>query len=190
MLEEIVLLLERYRYIVLFPLAIVEGPIISVISGFLCTTRMMHTYYALPVIVFGDITGDSFYYCLGRWRSNRPLPRLLRFVRPKDSKLERVRGFFESNPIRTISLSKIFLGVGLAGLFLAGNAKVPYRKFLAICLVTSIVQCGVYLSIGLLFGRAYIKIGGYLNGLTTFFIMLAIAALLFFSISTFLKKRK
>lgn len=190
MLEQIVLLLERYRYFILYPLAIVEGPILSVISGFLCTARLMHPYLALPVIVLGDITGDSICYGLGRWRSDRPVPTLLQFFRPSDGRVERVRGYFGSNPVRTIALSKVILGIGLAGLFLAGNARVPYRKFLAICLATSAVQCGAYLSIGLLCGHAYIKIGRYLDGLSTFFIMSAIAAVLFFTIRTFLKKRK
>ena len=102
--------------------------------------------------------------------------------------MDSARFFFEANPNRTISLSKVVLGVGVAGIFMAGNAKVPYNKFIRICLVTSALQYIVYIGIGLLFGQAYIQINHYLNYFASLSIIAAIAIFLFFFIKSKLKK--
>ena len=99
-----------------------------------------------------------------------------------------VRHYFDANPVRTIFLSKVILGIGLAGLYMAGNAKIPYKKFLLICLGASLFQCSVYVIIGFVFGTAYRRIGSLLNGFATFTIGAALAAAIFFFIKSRLKK--
>ena len=132
--------------------------------------------------------GDSFYYGLGRWRRGKLPPRALRLFIPGPEKLEMVRKYFDSNPVRTIFLSKVILGIGFTGLYMAGNAKIPYKRFLLICLGVSFFQCTVYVIIGFLFGTAYMQIGNLLNGFATFTIMAAVAAAIFFFIKSMLKK--
>lgn len=187
-MEQIVYLLTHYGYFILFPLAVVEGPIISVISGLLCATKILNPFIVIPVIVSGDVIGDSFYYSLGRWRSRKALPKMLRNFSPSAEKMERVNQYFDAHPIKTIFLSKVILGIGLAGLYLAGNAKIPYIKFLIICLCASLFQCSVYLSLGFLFGTAYQQIGQLLNSFATFTLMAALAVAVFFAIKSMLKK--
>ena len=187
-MEYIIYLLTQYRYYILFPLAIVEGPMITVIAGFFCANRFLNPLIVFPIIILGDITGDSFYYMLGRWGSDKLPKKIGRRFGLNSERLDRVRVFFDSNPRKTIFFSKIVLGIGVAGLFLAGNTKVPYKKFLRICLVTSILQCAVYLCIGFLFGHAYIQINHYLNYFASISIVVACALVLFFAIRSIFKK--
>lgn len=187
-MDHLISLLTHYRYLVLFPLAIVEGPIISVIAGLLCALKVLDPFLVVPLIVSGDMIGDSVYYGLGRWQSTKLPPRILKHFIPGTDRLEKTRNYFEANPIRTLFLSKIILGIGFAGLYLAGNAKVPYKKFLIICLVTTLCQCAVYVIIGFLFGAAYNWIGSLLNGFATFTIGATLAAALVFFIKSKLKK--
>ncbi len=156
-------MLLKYKYIILFPLAIVEGPILAVIAGFLCIGGYLNLFIAYPVIVFGDVVGDSITYLLGRRGIPSFLKPLVKRFRPRREKMEVVRAYFNANPKKTIALSKITLGIGIAGIYLAGNSKVPYNKFIRICLVTSAMQFIVYMGIGLLFGSAYKQIGHYLD---------------------------
>jgi len=186
--EQILHLLTEYKYLILFPFAIVEGPIIAVIAGFLCTGGFLDPLFVYPIIVLGDITGDSLCYSLGRWGKPGFLNKIGKWFGLKSDKIDRARIFFDANPIKTISLSKIILGIGFAGIFLAGNAKVPYLKFLKICLVTSAIQYTVYLTLGILFGNAYVKISHYLNNVAAICILIAIALILFFSIKSMLRK--
>ena len=65
-MDHIFSLLHDYGYYVLFPLAVVEGPILAVIAGFLCATGIMNPFLVYLFIVSGDIVGDSVCYFAGR----------------------------------------------------------------------------------------------------------------------------
>ncbi len=177
-MEHIFNLLYRYKYLVLFPLAIVEGPILAVIAGFLCTSGFLDPVIVYPVLVSGDITGDSLCYLAGRLGVPGFLVKIIKGFGMKVTNIDRVRDYFEANPNKTISLSKITLGIGFAGIYLAGNARIPYRRFIGICLITSALQFIVYLGIGLLFGDAYKQISHYMNFLTALIFVTVVAIIL------------
>ena len=187
-MEHIVYLLAQYKYLLLFPLAIVEGPIIAVIAGFLCINGFLNLFIVYPIIVFGDLIGDTICYFLGFCGVPGFLKRMAGWLGLNAKIVDRARTYFNMNPFRTISLSKISLGVGVAGIYMAGNARVPFRKFIAICLMTSLAQYCIYLGIGILFGHAYLKISRYMNAVASILIIITLAGILFFSIKSILKK--
>jgi membrane protein DedA with SNARE-associated domain len=166
----------------------VEGPIIAVIAGFLCAGGILNPWIVFPIVVAGDITGDTIVYMLGRWGKPAFLNRVGKWIGLSPGKIERVREIFTVNPVRTISLSKIVLGIGVAGIFLAGNARVGYQKFISICLVTSAAQYIIYLGIGLLFGDAYKQISHYLDLFAAVSVTAGAAIILFFIIRSIRKK--
>ena len=65
-MDHIIYLLNEYKYMILFPLAIVEGPILAVIAGFLCMRGILNIWLVLPVIVLADMVSDSACFFLGR----------------------------------------------------------------------------------------------------------------------------
>src|ERR1700730_3666378 len=65
-MDHIIYLLDEYKYFILFPLAIVEGPILAVIAGFLCMRGILNIGLVLPVIVLADMVSDSACFFLGR----------------------------------------------------------------------------------------------------------------------------
>ncbi len=185
-MDHLLSLLFSYRYLLLFPLAILEGPMLSVLCGALCATGFFHPIIVFPLVVCGDVTGDSLYYALGRWGVPAFAQRLgIRFT---SQKIETIRSYFETNPVKTISLSKVVLGVGIAGLYLAGNARVPYKVFVCTCLLTSMAQFIVYLTLGLCLGQAYIRINQYLSVVTSIIIVLALSFTIFFFLKSILKR--
>jgi len=187
-LETIFYLLLKFRYIILFPLDVVEGPILAVITGFLCTEGYLNIFIVYPIIVLGDITGDTICYMFGRWGMPRFLKRFIEKLGLKPGNIDKVRIYFDANPKKTISLSKITLGIGIAGIYLAGNARIPYHRFIRICLITSALQYIIYLAIGLLFGSAYKQISNYLNFFAAFTIVTFLSIILFYIIKSIRKK--
>ena len=173
----------------LFPLAVVEGPILAVIAGFLCIQGFLNPLIVYPIIVLGDICGDSLIYALGRWGEFRRHHWWERLIGLNQEKIERARRYFNANPVKTVSLSKLILGVGVAGIFLAGRSRIPYRIFIAVCLGTSAAQYIVYLGIGLLFGRAYKEINLYLNYVATATIVLSFTFLFVYILKSLDKRR-
>lgn len=169
-------------------MAIVEGPIIAVIAGFLCTTKFLNPFIVFPIIVIGDIIGDSLCYALGRFGAPPILKNVVKRIGLHPENMQAIRSYFGANPTRTISLSKITLGVGFAGIYVAGNSKIPYKKFISVCLLTSALQYVVYLSIGLLFGSAYRQIDHYMDIFTALTIVIVLTVLLFIFIKSKRKK--
>lgn len=187
-MDHIIQLLLQYKYFILFPLAIIEGPIIAVICGFLCINNILNPFIVFPIIVAGDMVGDSLVYLLGRFGIPPFLKRIAIKLGFKPEKVQKVRAYFNTNPIRTISLSKITLGIGFAGIYLAGHAKIPYPRFIIISMFTSALQYVVYLGIGLLFGHAYKQINNYIDFLTALVVIIALSVGIFLYVKSKRKK--
>ena len=92
-MEHILLLLTQYKYLLLFPIVVIEGPFITMISGFLMSTGVFNFFIAYPLIVLADLTGDAIFYCLGRWSGKSLLKFTARFGVTAE-KLESAKKYF------------------------------------------------------------------------------------------------
>jgi membrane protein DedA with SNARE-associated domain len=155
--------LLHYKYFLFFPIVVVEGPIITIIAGFLSSLGQMNFYLAYLLAVAGDLTGDSLYYCLGRWGGNPYLARWIKYLGLTKERLAHLEGYFSHHAGKTLVLTKFTQGIGFAVLTAAGLAKVPYRKFLWYNLLPTIPKSFVLLLVGFYYGKAYLRINEYLN---------------------------
>lgn len=162
-METIIPLLEHYKYAILLPLAIIEGPIIMVIAGFLVTLGLMNAFFVYVIVVAGDIVGDSLAYGVGRWGGSW-IHRLGAKIGITSEKIREAREFFNTRHTKAIVMSKLIHGVGVAGLIAAGTLKIPYLRYLRSCLFVSLPQTGLLLIIGVFFGHAYVQIEKYFSG--------------------------
>ncbi|MEO5635192.1 MAG: VTT domain-containing protein [Candidatus Paceibacterota bacterium] len=151
-------LLLTYKYFILLPLAIIEGPIIAVVCGFLITLKIFNPLLVYIILIIGDLVGDAFIYYIG-YRGKG----LLRFFKITDEKLEKAKLYFKDNHKKAIIMSKLIHGIGFTGLIAAGASRVPYGKYFRTCVIISLIQSVIMIMIGVLFGHAYVRIGKYLN---------------------------
>lgn len=163
-LGHIIGLLETGGYILLFPIAVMEGPIVSVIAGFLASLGIFNLFVVYTIIVVGDILGDAFWYLLGRfggnWRYTQPIKKLFKLT---PERIESTKHKFQTHRYKMMMASKLIHGVGSAGLFTAGLVRVPYPMFAVTCLVVTLVQAALFVGLGYFFGEAYEVIGQYLD---------------------------
>lgn len=163
-LEQAISLLETYGYLLLFPIAVMEGPIITVIAGFLVSLGIFNLFAVYAIVVVGDILGDAFWYLLGRfgsgWRYTRPIEN---FFGLTPERIETTRQKFEHHRFKMILASKLLHGVGSAGLLTAGIVRMSYLTFAATSLAISLGQAAIFLALGYFFGEAYGVIGQYLD---------------------------
>lgn len=162
-LSTVIQWLIHYRYFLFFPIVVVEGPIITIVAGFLASLGQMNFYMAYILAFTGDLVGDSMYYCLGRWGSNPYLARWIKQLGLTKEKLAHLESYFVRHAGKTLILTKFTQGIGFAVLIAAGLARVPYRKFLWYNFLPTIPKSMILLLVGFYYGKAYLRINDYLN---------------------------
>ena len=180
---QLISLLVAYKYFILFPIAIFEGPIAIVVSGVLVSLHILNPLIVYVIIVAGDIIGDAMFYAIGRFGSKRIT---IWFTRLFKTDINAVTIFFHENVKKTLVLSKIIHSIGLGGIIVAGIVKIPYRTFFSVCLVVSLAQSLILLSLGIIFGSSYVLIEQYLGYTMA---LISTAALVLFTWWVLVKRR-
>jgi len=178
-------LLIAYRYAIFFPLTVVEGPIVTIIAGFLVSLGYMNFLIVYVIAVVGDVVGDVLYYALGRWGSGRIFSRGS-FFGIKVGQLERVEKHFGAHAGKTLLFGKWTHSVGAIILTAAGMAKMPLDKFVFYNTAGSIPKSLALMLIGYYFGRAYQQIDKYFGYASlAMLLIIAVAVAAYFLIKRF-----
>jgi membrane protein DedA with SNARE-associated domain len=161
--QQIIILLATYKYFFLFPVVVVEGPIITVIAGFLSSLGHLNIFITYMVVVAGDIAGDSMYYAFGYYGRRRFIERWGRFLGITLERVQRLEKHFKKHSGKTLITGKLSHAIGAVVLVAAGIAKVPFGKFFWYSLLSTLPKSLILLLIGFYFGEAYNKIKMYLD---------------------------
>jgi membrane protein DedA with SNARE-associated domain len=175
-LSHVLQLLLHYKYELLFPLAVVEGPITTVLGGFLASSHHLNIYAVFLIVVLGDLIEDTFFYVLGRLGGVRLARTYGHYIGITEQRILNLEQHFVKHTGKTLIVGKITHGLGFTVLFSAGTAKVPYPKFMVYNLVSVMLKSLILVVVGYYFGYAYERIDAYLNYST--YILLVLAALL------------
>ncbi len=149
--------LLQYRYAILFPLVIIEGPIVTILAGFLASLGQFNLFICYPLIVVGDVIGDLFMYAQGRWGGKPVVERWGRRFGIKPDLVERLEEHFKKHPGKTLVFGKISHFLGGPVLIAAGMARMSLPKFLWFNFLATLPKSLVLLLVGFYFGEAYAK---------------------------------
>lgn len=182
--------LLEYRYLIAYPLAIVEGPVVMMIAGFLVRLGLFDFWPIYLTMMAGDLTGDVIWYFVGR-KGGRPLiERYGHFVNVTPENVDRAESFFQKHQTKILWISKLTTGFGfaIATLIAAGAARVDFRKYMTINILGEFVWAGFLFGIGFAFGHLYTLID---KGLRWGFIIgvVIVGIALVAGFSKFMKKR-
>lgn len=148
-------LIIQYRYWILVPLSIIEGPVVAFIAGTLASLHYFNIY-ALGLIFFlRDMGMDGFYYCLGYfgWKTSFA-KRMLGKLHVTEEHLKEVDRKWEEHPARTMFIGKLSYGIAAAFIVAAGMVKMRLRTFFKYGAIVAIAQYGTLLLLGYLWGNA------------------------------------
>jgi membrane-associated protein len=171
-------LLTDHGIVILALLAIVEGPIVTVIAAWLASRGILDLRQVIVCVILADLVGDSLLYLVGRfglrampvrWRTRLGLPprRLVRLVR-----LFRQRG-----PMILV-FGKLTHAAGLAILIAAGAARMPFASFLMANLIGTVPKSLSLAALGYVAGAAYGRIADWLFWASAAIVVALIAAAL------------
>lgn len=179
-LSQALQLLLQYKYLILFPIVVIEGPIITVIAGFAVSMGYMDFYMTYAVAVAGDVTGDAIYYAIGRFGREKFLTKWGKYIGLNPQRVIHVEKHFEKHGSRTLFLGKMAHGIGAIFLVAAGMVQMPFIKFISANMIATLLKSLGLLFIGFYFGQAITKINSILEFISILSISVGIIIILVF----------
>lgn len=148
-------LIIEYRYLILIPLSLIEGPMVAFIAGTLASLG----YFSLPILgvffLVRDVAMDALYYFSGYfWGDTHFAKKMLKKLHI-DSNLNGIRTQWEKHPARTLIIGKLSYGIAGAFIVVAGMIKMRMLTFFKYGLLVAVVQYGTLLLLGYFFGNAF-----------------------------------
>ncbi len=178
-LESLTHAIHIYRYWILIPLSLVEGPIVGFLAAVLAARGELNVYAAFGFFVLKDLIMDGGYYYAGRYAAvGRLTARVIRHARVAGN-IERCRLEWERHAWRTMVAGKLCWGVGPAVLSTGGIVGVPIELFLGYALAVAVLQYGVLFSLGYTIGYAFQAVSTVLRTVQIVLAVLVIAVLIY-----------
>ena len=184
-LTQTVQLISHFRYWLLFPAVIIEGPIATIIAGLLSVHGELNFFVSYLVVVVADTAADLGYYALGAFGESRVSQRLRSRLGITSSHIAKLQNGFSLHSWKVFLVGKVLHGPGITVLVAAGAARVPLLKFLSLNFAITVVKSFALLLIGYYFGQALSLFQRYLDVSA----LLTSGVVIIFGIAFFIKYR-
>jgi membrane protein DedA with SNARE-associated domain len=153
-------LIETHGLVLLVPLSILEGPIVTVIASYAARLGYLNIYAVFVVCVLGDLIGDGALYWIGWTGGPWVPPRTRTWLGMGQVRTAKLVHHFRVHGGRTLILGKITHSAGFLVLLAAGAAKMPFGKFLLFNTLGTLPKTAFFCVIGYTIGHAYASIDG------------------------------
>ena len=140
----------------ILPLAVIEGPVVSVLAGFLSAQGDFHWYWALCLLVCGDLIGDGIYYWIGR-SGRASLTGLGKLLRMRAHVTTAVQCGLRCNAVKMLFIGKWTHSIGGIVLVGSGMVRLPFARFMLVNLLATVPKSAVLFALGY-FADSYFKL--------------------------------
>lgn len=179
-MEQVVHLLLTYKYVILLPLGMIGGPIITVIASFLASLGILDVYIVYIVVLFGNVTGDIIYYLIGSIGGRKFIPKYGHYLGVTEERIKYAENHNQKHLGKTLFFAKITEVAVIPILIVMGITKVNFRKFLVTVVSIEIPKILMFTLIGFYFGKYYILIKQYLDtSVASVFVVAVVVALVY-----------
>lgn len=149
-------LLLTYKYFILVPLAVFEGPVTCILVGFLASLGLMNPWLSFGVMALGDFLPDSVYYIIGRrMREGTFVRRFGSKIGITDEHLLSIENLWRKHTLKSMVFSKWAYGLSTPLLMTAGLSHVPALRFILLIIPLILFQDAVLIFVGYHFGSYY-----------------------------------
>ena len=188
--QEIINLILHYRYFIIFPLALVEGPIITLIVGFLISLNYFNFFSAFFVIALADIVVDILFFMIGRHGGAHVLNGYGRYIGLNEKRIEYAKSFLDKHKNKALYLSKFVHGFSIPTLFCLGASEISFKKILPTMLSVSFIKTLLLILAGVFFGQSFNILRLYLDHAYAFTIVIVLVIIVALLLRTYFKKRE
>ena len=157
-------LITTYKYLFLFPLAVLEGPIVAVFTGFLIKFNQLDLIPTYIVLVLGNVIPDLFYYGVGRWgEKSIYIQKFIKKFSFIKNNFKLIKKLWKEHFKKTVFLSKLAYGLSTPFLISAGLVKVPFPKFISHTIIIDLFDIALFIFLGFVFGKTYNMVSNYID---------------------------
>jgi membrane-associated protein len=130
---------------------IVPGDVVIALGGIEAARGELRVGWVIVAAVLAAVAGESIGYWIGR-RYGVDLIRRLPLVRRLIPRLEAAEKYFATHGRKTVAIGRFATAAGAFIPFVAGVARMPFGRFLAVDIPAIIVWAAGITSIGYIFG--------------------------------------
>jgi membrane protein DedA with SNARE-associated domain len=179
-----------WLYISIIIIAIMEGPILSIILGALIHLGYFPLVPVYLTLMGGDLLGDVIWYMLGRFLGFRFITRFGKYFSLTEERITLVERFYHTYHRSILIISKLTTGFGFAIpiLFTAGLVKIPFRIYLIINTLGQVVWTALLVSIGYYFSELMLTFDDIFARLSIVSLLVVLIAL-FVGLSKYIKQK-
>lgn len=148
-------ILLQYRYWILIPLSLIEGPVVAFVAGTLAALGFFDMYFLSALFFVRDVGLDGVYYAVGYFGGKTSFAeRMLTKIGITDDHLGKVRDLWERRPFTTMFIGKLSYGIASAFIVVAGVVKMPLRLFFRYGIIVAVLEYGTLLYAGYFLGAS------------------------------------
>lgn len=161
--QEIIQFLSQYGYMILLPLMIIEGPIVTIIGAFLASLGIFDLWIIFVLSVVGDLIGDLLFYGAGYKWGMTFVNRVGKYIGVTKKLVLRLEEFFVLHGGKMILMVKATTGLCGATFVAAGIVKMPIERFILFSFLGGVLWSGSLVAMGYFFGYLYERIAQYIT---------------------------
>ena len=161
-LDGVLHLLQAHGLWLLFPLATVEGPIVTVLAAYLARLGHMNLLLIYWIVVAADLFGDAVFYWVGRLGHGSVPERWRHRLGLDPARQAALEEHFRQAGGRTLIIGKLTHAAGLLVLLSAGSAKMPFGRFMLYNTIGTLPKSLFFLLLGYSLGAAYTAIDSWI----------------------------
>jgi membrane protein DedA with SNARE-associated domain len=154
-MDELALLMD-YKYAILSLLALIEGPVLSLLCGFLVRLGYLYWLPTILILIAGDIASDTIYYFLSlKGHGERYVERYGKKYKTISENFSLLKNLWERHGFITMFLGKFAYGLTVPLVVSAAISRVSYKKMLAYTIPPTAVKYSLLMAIGYYLGYSY-----------------------------------
>ena len=187
-LTQILAFLEGSKYALIFIGCYVEGSTVMMTTGLLWRTGIVSFWPGYATLVVADVLSDIMWYLLGLYAAGPLVHRWGHWFGVTPEIVEKMKRRFHRYHTKILAISKLTMGFGLAVpvLAVAGMLHVPFRRFLLINSLGSLVWVLGNMAVGYYFGDVVVALPPDLK----IAFLVALPVIFFLSVQLLTKKLK
>lgn len=189
-LTDLIIWIESSKHVLLFLGCLIQGPIVTLASGFLLSIHAFNFFPMYIALLLGNICADMAWYAFGRFGTRSLIFKYGYFLGITPEKFKKIESYFSLYHQKILIFFKLTAGLGftILALIAAGMFKVPFKKYFFLMLICNIIWILLILFIGYSFGNVFMVMSVPMKIISSIFI---IAIIIFgtISIKRWMKKK-